>query len=65
MKVTVDVKEVWNNTVEVEIDGEVTREKAIDAVNNLIAKGDEGITEYNYTLDADEWNVVDEEGYEY
>jgi hypothetical protein len=63
MKVTVEVKEVWNHVVEVEIKGEFTREKAIEAANELIAAGDEGATEYNYTLDPDQWNVIDEDGY--
>ena len=59
---TVEVKEVWCHAVEVELPANATRQQIIDAANEKIAEGDEGNTEYDYTLDPDKWNVRDEGG---
>jgi PhoPQ-activated pathogenicity-related protein len=61
-KFTVDVKEVWCHTVEVELPESATRQQIIDAVNDKIEEDDEGNMEYSHTLDPDQWTIRDEQG---
>ena len=61
-KFTVDVKEVWCHTIEVELPTDASKEQILAAANKKIAEGDEGHTEYDYTLDPDKWNVRDGDG---
>lgn len=69
MKIQVSVKEIWDNTFEIEVDDlsdEEIRKIAIDKVNDFIDNGEqEGILEYNYTLDTEQWTIVDEMGKSY
>lgn len=69
MKIQVSVKEIWDNTFEIEVDDlsdEEIRKIAIDKVNDFIDNGEqEGILEYNYTLDTEQWTIVDEVGKSY
>jgi hypothetical protein len=58
-KFSVDVKEVWCHTVEVELPAGATKEQILNAANDKIAEGDEGETEYSHTLDPDTWTVRD------
>lgn len=59
---TVDIKEVWCHTVEVDLPANATKQQILDAANEKIAEGDEGSTEYDYTLDPEKWNVRDGQG---
>lgn len=62
-KFTVDVKEVWCRSIQVNLPVGATKEQILDAANQKIAEGDDGETEYDYTLDLDRWNVRDEQGH--
>ncbi len=61
-KFTVDVKEVWCHTVEVDLPTNATKEEILAAVSEKIAEGDDGNTEYDYTLDPENWTVRDSDG---
>lgn len=61
-KFTVDVKEVWCHTVEVELATDATKEQILAAVNEKIAEGDEGETEYSHTLEPETWTVRNSQG---
>jgi hypothetical protein len=61
-KYIVEVKEVWTLAVEVEVPANATKEQILDAANDKIEEGDNGESQYDYTLDPDEWTVRDEEG---
>ena len=61
-KFIVEVKEVWTLAVEVELPATATKEQILDAANDKIEEGDTGESEYDYTLDSDEWTVRDEDG---
>jgi hypothetical protein len=58
-KFTVDVKEVWCHTVEVDLPADVTKEQILAAANDKIEEGDDGNTEYSHTLDTNTWTVRD------
>jgi hypothetical protein len=61
-KFTVDIKEVWSHTVEVELPAGATKEQILAAAQSKIEEGDDGNTEYSHTLDNDEWTVRNEAG---
>jgi hypothetical protein len=61
-KYIVEVKEVWTVAVEVEVPATATKEQILDAANDKIEEGDNGESQYDYTLDPDEWTVRDEKG---
>jgi hypothetical protein len=56
-KFSVDVKEVWCHTVEVELPAHATREEIVAAVNEKVAEGHEEEMEYSHTLDPDTWAI--------
>jgi hypothetical protein len=41
-KFTVDVKEVWSHTVEVELPAGATKEQILEAAKQRLAEGDDG-----------------------
>jgi hypothetical protein len=57
----VEVKEVWTLAVEVELPATATKKQILDAANDKIEAGETGESEYDYTLDPDEWTVRDED----
>jgi hypothetical protein len=59
---TVEVKEVWCHAVEVKLSADATRDQIVEAAQAKLEEGDDGSTEYDYTLDPDRWNVRDEGG---
>lgn len=61
-KFTVDIKEVWSHTIEVELPANATKEQILEAAQKRLAEGDEGETEYSHTLDSDQWTVWDDQG---
>jgi hypothetical protein len=61
-KFTVDVKEVWSHTVEVELSTDATKEQILAAANEKIEEGDDDNTEYSHTLDPDTWTVRNSQG---
>lgn len=61
-KFTVDVKEVWCHVVNVELPANATKAQILDAATEKIDAGDEGKTEYDYTLNPDKWTVRDADG---
>ena len=61
-KYIVDVKEVWCHTVEVELPANATKEQIVAVVNQKIAEGDDGNTEYSHTRDPEHWTVRDSDG---
>jgi hypothetical protein len=61
-KFTVDVKEVWCHTVEVDLSTDATKEQILAAVNEKIEEGDDGNTEYSHTLDPDTWTIREPQG---
>ena len=56
-KFTVDVKEVWCHTVEVELPSKATKEEILAAANKQIEESDDGETEYSHTLEPDTWTI--------
>ena len=58
-KFTVDVKEVWCHTVEVELPSNATKEQILAAANEKAEEGDDGHTEYSHTLDPETWTIRD------
>ena len=61
-KFTVDVKEVWCHVVNVELPANATKDQILEAANKKIEAGDDGSTEYDYTLDPENWTVRDADG---
>ena len=61
-KFTVDVKEVWCHTVEVELPTDAIKEQIVAAANEKIEESDEGETEYSHTLDPDTWTIRNSQG---
>lgn len=61
-KYTVEVKELWCHTIEVELPAGSTWQQIIDAARKKVAEGDEGSTEYSHTFVPETWNVRDEQG---
>ncbi len=59
---TVEVKEVWCHTVNVELPANATKDQILEAANKKIEAGDDGSTEYDYTLDPENWTVRDADG---
>ena len=59
-KFTVEVKEVWSRSFEVEAD---TPDEAREKANEIVESTVEGENfEYSHTLDPDDWTVRDEQG---
>jgi hypothetical protein len=62
-KFSVDVKEVWEYTIEVELPADATKEQILAAANRKIGDGDQGNDmEYSHTLAPEQWSVRDEKG---
>ena len=61
-KFTVDVKEVWCHTVEVDLPANATKEQILAAANDKIEEGDDGDTECSHTLDPETWTVRNSQG---
>jgi hypothetical protein len=61
-KFTVDVKEVWCHTVEVDLPTNATKEQIVAAANDKSEEGDDGNTEYSHTLDPETWTIRDSHG---
>ena len=61
-KFTVDVKEVWCHTVEVDLATDATKEQILAAANKKIEEGDDDHTEYSHTLDPETWTIRGSQG---
>jgi hypothetical protein len=61
-KYIVEVKEVWSVEVEVELPATATKEQILNAANDKIEEGDNGESQYDYTLEPDDWTVRDGKG---
>ena len=59
---TVDVKEVWCHTIEIEVPAGSSREDILAAAQRRLSDGEEGTTEYDSTLPPATWNVRDNQG---
>lgn len=63
-KITVDVKEVWDHSITFDAPDGATREELLKMAHKVLEEGteEEENTEYNRTLDDDEWTVRTEGG---
>ena len=61
-KYFVDVKEVWDTTVEIESDVKLSRPELEDLANQKMEDGDTNDMEYNRTLYSETWTCRDDEG---
>jgi hypothetical protein len=60
--VQVNVKEVWDHSIEIEVPDNATRDEIVDAAQRVISGEESAITdttEYNRTMDSDMWTVRD------
>lgn len=62
MIATVDMKEVYAATVEVEVPDGAGRSAIVDAAKQKFEAEGASNTEYSHTLDDDTWTVRDDKG---